>query len=77
MCFAGRTDTTYIYDEIRPAAGGGLQLRLTSGPREITHVVAENAIFVEDFRYLGDPGGGGPVDGSRAFLRIGVSEIYG
>ena len=36
-----------------------------SGLREITHVVPEKAIFVEDFRVSRAPVGGGPVDASR------------
>ena len=34
-----------------------------AGLREITHVALENAIFVEDFRVMEVPGGGGPVGG--------------
>ena len=65
---------SYIYEEIRPAAGGGLQLRITFGPREITHVVPEYAIFVEDFRCPGAPGGGGPVGRVARVSPIGVSQ---
>ena len=36
-----------------------------SGPQGITHVVLENVIFVKDFRFPEDPGGGGPVEVSR------------
>ena len=66
MCVSGLpTRNTHIYDGNQCAQRGGLQLRLTSGHREITHVVPEYAISVEDFRVSGDPGGGGPVDASR------------
>ena len=41
------------------------QLRKTSGLAEITHVVLENTIFVEDFRVPENRGGGGPVEASR------------
>ena len=43
-----------------------VQLRETFGAAEITQVVSENVIFVEDFRVPEDPGGGGPVEASRA-----------
>ena len=43
-------------------------------PREITQVVAENAIFVEDFRVPEDPGGGGPVEASRVSPNRSVGE---
>ena len=52
-----------------PAAVGGLQRR-APGPREITHVVPEKAIFVEDFRVSGAPVGGGPVDASRGLYCV-------
>ena len=65
---------TYIYDEITPALGGGLQLRLTLAGREITHVVPEYAISVEDFRCPEAPGGGGPVGRVARVSPIGVSQ---
>ena len=46
-------------------AAENLYNSVPSGPREITHVAPENAIFVEDFRCLEDPSGRGPVDASR------------
>ena len=60
---AGLPQNNIFAKKTAPAEVGGLQLRVTCGGREIMHVVLDNAIFVEDFRYLEDPGGGGPVGG--------------
>ena len=47
---------------------------VTSGPWEIMHVASENVIFVEDFRVLEDPVGGGPVEASRVSPIRSVGE---
>ena len=44
-----------------------------AGPRGITHVAPENAIFVEDFRVSGAPVGGGTIDASRGLYSL----LYG
>ena len=57
MCVFGRPENVaYIYGENQGAQGEGLHWRLISGLLEITHVVPEYAIFVEDFRGPGAPG---------------------
>ena len=61
MFLAGRPNITCIYEEIAGAEVGELQLRIICGPREIRMVGPENAIFVDDSRYPGAPGRGGPV----------------
>ena len=52
---------TYLQRKSHPTAAGELQLRLTSGAREIRMVGPENTIFAYVFRYPRAPGRGGPV----------------
>ena len=75
MFLAGRQDIAYICDENPPAEVGGLQLRITFGPREITHVVPEYAILAKDFRWLGDAGGELRVYASRGPEYPGLNVI--
>ena len=65
----------YIYDENQGAQGEGLQRRLTSSPREITHVVPEYAISAGDFRWLGGAGGELRVYASRGPEYPGLNVI--
>ena len=68
MCVSGRPTGKHTY--LRRNQGSrraAPDIGATVGRREITHVAPEVLIFVEDFRYLEDPGGGGPVGASRAF----------
>ena len=62
----------YIYNENQGAQGEGLQLHLACWPLEISYVVPEYAISVEDFRCPGAPGGGGPVGRVARVSPIGV-----
>ena len=61
MFLVGRKNITYIYEEIAGAEVVELQLRIMSGPQGILMFWPENAIFVDDSRYPGAPGRGGPV----------------
>ena len=62
MFLVDRPNITYIYDEIATAEGGELQLRITSGPREIRMVGPKNTIFAYVFfQYSRAPGREGPV----------------
>ena len=61
MFLVDRPNITYIYEEIAGAEVGELQRRITSGHREIRMFGPENIIFVDDSRYPGAPGRGGPV----------------
>ena len=61
MFLVDRPNITYICEENASTAAGELQWRITFGPREIRMFGPENIIFVDDSRYPGAPGRGGPV----------------
>ena len=76
MCvfLIGRPKNTHIYNEKRSRGGMCVAMTDNSWLQEITRVVIENAIFVEDFRVPENPGGGGPVEASRVSPNRSVGE---